>query len=221
MTLIPLDQRQESPAPSKISLTLETPKTGTLTEMDSDMQKIINDNSLDDRTKWTLYQQLLQRFNNLKEHDEGGNFEKRKDETWIQAFPIKYRGQARKIFDHLRKAQTRVRWSNEGIVSLDGHRIENSDITQLVYHSISPLKEEPTGWSKILPFIANSLPVTPPTTSNVVIASPTPIKKRLRNFNKISGSPKISKPSKPIKRLLTKNKTSVLKKKNSGWIAYN
>ena len=149
--------------------TVQTPGTET-SRLDKEMFQILNTPAEDERKKWSLYQQVLQRYLHLKkkkkkkksssdddddDDDENDDDEEEEEEekvaeiegenpdtTIIESVPMKFRNSATKIIKRLRKVGNVV-WDERGQVTIDGAIVEHANIVDLVNAAVRARKQEP------------------------------------------------------------------------------
>lgn len=172
MVLVPHDNIQRLTETAPAVQTVQT--TGTpLSRLDAEMSDILNSDSFaSERDKCTAYMQILQRYLQLVTHppppppETVGTTESRaplKSETAskdapiasrlndtiiIDSVPKKFRTKASLLLKNLhRNAPTRkLAWDRKGVVSINGVRIPNSNIVDLVNDAMRARKrEKPAG----------------------------------------------------------------------------
>lgn len=145
-------------------------ESGDITShLDDDMKAALN-SRLPDHEKWTLYQQVLQRYLHFKNQQRGpiqmsitedlpatpnnDNIEEKRyedvDDTTviIDTLPKTYRSKAKLLLQRL-MADKSVTWNKLGSVSINNVEIPNSNITDLIGDVLRPRKHSsPIGWQK-------------------------------------------------------------------------
>lgn len=146
--------------------------TLTLSNLDQEMNLILNSPTLPDREKWTKYNQVLQRYlhfvdesrkpvaMNITEREVPSSSEpelpdktaedvKAIDfmrEQTLAAIPKVYRNNAALLYDKLSFADS-VKWDRLGTVSINGRKITGSSITDLIADSVRNRRvSNPEGW---------------------------------------------------------------------------
>lgn len=126
---------------------VQTPGT-TLSRLDNEMSEILKSVTPEnEREKWKLYQQVLQRYQFFTEDSRHGNtvdsglpIEKNNaasdrtgDSTIIETVPKRYKKQAQQLLNYLQaKSNGTLTWDNNGLVSINGEKIRDSNIIDLV-----------------------------------------------------------------------------------------
>lgn len=143
----------------------------TISKLDDDMRTVINRKDIEDNEKWTLYNQILQKYLNIlknsrkplkiavideKEEDDMKNNARETEPTTddsfrdiLYAIPKKNVGKAMLLLRKLKESG--VTWNeSSGIVSFGGSTIMNSHITDLVNDLVKSRKSgvDPEGWEK-------------------------------------------------------------------------
>lgn len=113
---------------------ITAPADNILSSLETEMREIMANQLMDDKTKWSLYEELLRRTQTLNKKQ---NPPREENEQWLNLFPLKYRAEAKRIFEHLIKNDARVRWSNSGgLVTIDGNQLLNSHISELIFYTL-------------------------------------------------------------------------------------
>ena len=192
MVLIPHENIREilgrQQAPMK---TVQTPGT-TLTRLDSELSEILNSNVYaNEREKWIAYNQVLQRYLRLVEHEksltatmsqnktngeEEGEEEERVSEEMqaqsavladgiksrlndtliIDTVPKKFRAKAKLLLRNMHRNASpgKIVWDKNGVVSIDGAKIPNSNIVDLVNDAMRARKHvRPVGRGHFAKFL--------------------------------------------------------------------
>ena len=124
--------------------TTQTPGSH-LTRLNSEMSEILNSNEFDERTKWTKYQQTLQRYLTYLENLRNSvNVDESKiqQETLIavsidtitSSVPVMYRLKAELLMQYLKNAgiSSRITRNNKGVVSIDNRVLDGLFIVKKV-----------------------------------------------------------------------------------------
>lgn len=216
MVLIPHDNIHRLTEVSTGPPSVQT--TGTpLSRLDSELSEILYSHSYkSERDKWTAYQQVLQRYLHLVEHENNNTVPniptKRKMETFdtanknddialinevksrlndtliVDSVPKKFKSKAILLLRNLHRDAVgrKITWDRNGVVSIGGRRISNSNIVDLVNDAMRARKrEKPVGrahFAKLLQtiqmpreFIGNPELLQEPTPAS----SSTPTQRRL------------------------------------------
>lgn len=126
---------------------VQTPGT-ILSRLDNEMSEILRSvTPQNEREKWKLYQQVLQRYQFFTEDSRHGitdgngvPIEKNNeasdrtgDSTIIETVPKRYKKQAQQLLNYLQtKSSSTLTWDNNGVVSINGEKIRDSNIIDLV-----------------------------------------------------------------------------------------
>jgi hypothetical protein len=124
-----------------------------MTKLDSEMN-IIMKKKVSDREKWTMYNQVLQRYLQIAE-------EKRQpvklpissdtdylEETVISSVPPSYKSKVQEVYRILRHSSN-IKWNDSGLVSVNGVSINGSNIVDLLNDILRQRKDvNPTGWKE-------------------------------------------------------------------------
>ena len=140
--------------------------------LDEEMKTILDRKDLDDGTKVTLYNQVLQRYNGLvdkrvkepirmiavNESAEGPKARveeeaeedapiRRLEATVLDTFPKSLQAKARRLMEHLKR---NVAWSDRGELVHEGVPIAGSNAVDLVHDLLRKRKTDaPTGWRSL------------------------------------------------------------------------
>ena len=139
--------------------------------LDEEMKTILDRKDLDDGTKVTLYNQVLQRYNGLVDKrvkepirtisvNESTKGSKRRDEdeeedtpirkleaTVLDTVPKSLQVKARRLMEHLKR---NVAWSDRGELVHEGVPIAGSNAVDLVHDLLRKRKTDaPTGWRSL------------------------------------------------------------------------
>lgn len=152
----------------------ENVQPNTLSLLDQEMKDIINNNKISDYEKWTLYNQVLQRYLNIvnntrkpfslsvveeKINNNNTKFEDTKflgvsesnsqhdyDREILESVPKTYRNRASLLLQKL-KRDGPIKWDEHGVVYVNDNKIMNSNITDLLNDVVRPRKTgDPIGW---------------------------------------------------------------------------
>lgn len=164
---------------------LNTPiRNEPLNTLESDMDKVLHNPELEDRTKWTQYQQMLQRRQYF--HDqmrkpaeiqivENGNmadYSQNFKEDILRTLPKAFKTKGELLFKRLCDNEV-ITWDKNGSVSINGGVLPNSNIVDLVCDVVRCKKSgSPAGWKEFIgalrqinipqEFIGNPQRRTPP-----------------------------------------------------------
>ena len=133
------------------------PQTDTLGKkvqaLDDEMMTILDRKDLDDRTKVTLYNQVLQRYNVLsdkhaKEPTRAVGAPATTATSGIEAdvvdtVPKTMQGKARRLMEHLKRD---IAWTARGELIHEGVPVAGSNVVDLVNDLLRKRKTDPTGW---------------------------------------------------------------------------
>lgn len=114
------------------SKTVQTPGT-PLTRLDREMYDILHSDSLDDRDKWQIYRQILQKYLQKlpsKPEKKSLKIEGKKtfaltDEKIMESVPKKFKGKAKQLLDFARNLEN-VEWDETGAVKVHGATIKGN-----------------------------------------------------------------------------------------------
>lgn len=152
MVLVPQESLQFT---QTVQPTVQTPGD-PLTRLDNEMGNILTSNAKDDKEKWLKFQQLFSRFlqtmptkqrsqqpaeqNSLLDDDAADERQETirnglaiTDESIINSVPKLYRGIAENLIRDLKKVNgDKFRWDDTGTVYINGSRIRDSHIIDLI-----------------------------------------------------------------------------------------
>lgn len=131
-----------------------------LMDIESDMSKVLHDPELEDRAKWTQYQQMLQRSQFFQDQmrqpteipiiekpnkdDESRRFE----QEILGTLPKAYKTKGELLFKRLCHNEV-ITWDKNGKVSINGAVVEGSNIVDLVCDTVRLKKSGgAVGWKK-------------------------------------------------------------------------
>lgn len=149
-----------------------------LSSLDQQMRAILKSNK-NDNEKWKLYQQTLQRYlhftnrdrqpipmfnietydastnsvdsNNDNDTESTKQIRSYSKEDILTVLPKSYIKKGDNLLNNLVIHKDRIKWNDQGVVSIDGELISGSNIADMVGHLVRPLKRsEPVGMSKFL-----------------------------------------------------------------------
>lgn len=137
---------------------VQAPKPSS--NLDSEMESLLNDNNMDEKEKWMKYQQVLQRYLHFKEQDRQPlrlslesdipepPLKPELHQEIITAVPKLFRKKAELLINRLNTSNN-ITWNSVGEVSIKGERLVGSNITDLVSDMVRARKtSNPTGWQK-------------------------------------------------------------------------
>lgn len=125
-------------------------------DLDSEMKRMLDNSQLDDRDRWTQYQQMLQRYLRLKEQERQPlkvAVEESRDgvlstlsKEVVDSVPVAYRRKAKLLLQRLEDSDD-IKWDSRGEVTIRGEKITDSNITDLVGDVVRARKNtNPVGW---------------------------------------------------------------------------
>lgn len=138
------------------------------TSLDAEMQKIMNNKSMDDSEKWKIYKQALQRFLHIAEHNrqpisipivETGdsrrmftNVEGGPVEEIVETFSKTYRTNARNILRFMKRDGSLISWDSEYSVYVNGVKIKDSNLVDILNCIVKVRVRDykPPGWVEVL-----------------------------------------------------------------------
>lgn len=150
----------------------ESVQPNTLSLLDQEMKDVLNNSKLGDHEKWSLYNQILQRYLNIINNtrnplnlavvEEKLNNKKLEDKDILndcepqvsqdpdreilESVPKTFRDKATLLLQKLKRGD-HVKWDERGIVYIKGNKITNSNITDLLNDIVRPRKNgDPIGW---------------------------------------------------------------------------
>lgn len=140
----------------------------TASELDTEMFRLLNNKSLSDHDKWNQYQQVLQRFLHFSAEkrkplhlhlSDASDESKTKTSTHgslgveeiIDTFSKTYKQDARNLLKVLEKRNDLFDWDSDGIVYVNGEKVPNSNVTDILHDVIRARKSiQPTGWHQFM-----------------------------------------------------------------------
>lgn len=146
MVLMPQDAVIPGRTQLEQAKSVQTPGT-TLSRLDAEMADILGSvTSSNQREKWKLYQQVLQRYQFFADEERrpssttdftsdkpGKEPERTTDEAIMASVPGKYKKQAQQLLNYLQDpSNTRLTWDKSGVVHINGEPIKDSNIIDLV-----------------------------------------------------------------------------------------
>ena len=190
MILVPqvnVERLQNTFARDKIK-SVQTPGSVT-SRLDAEMNDILNSTTCkDEREKWSLYRQVLQRYLHFKEAETRGQEEKSKIkiQTSVEEFPQertededvyiidnvpeKYSKKAESLLRRLR-AGAGVVWNNVGAVTIDGVVVPRANIIDLINDAMRDRKRSmPVGHLQFAATLRNTI-----ITHNTIVSYPSRI----------------------------------------------
>ena len=125
---------------------LNTPtRDNNMLDLESDMHGVLHNPELEDRTKWTQYQQLMQRNQFFQDElrkpaeipiiEQPVSTSHRFEEEILGALPKVYKTKGELLFKRLCGSEV-VTWDKNGKVSINGAAIEESNIVDLVCDAV-------------------------------------------------------------------------------------
>lgn len=133
-------------------------ESSTSDSLDAEMNRILNDKRLDDREKWKLYQQVLQRFLHFAaQNREPINLPIVEPTNVIndivESFPQMYQRDARNLLRIMMRNKQLVRWDDDGTVYVNyDEKIPRSNIEDILHCIVRERKVDriPVGWNQVL-----------------------------------------------------------------------
>ena len=152
-------------------LQTSAPATHSLNDLDESMKSILAMGHLNDRDKWTLYNQQLQKYLfKLEETRKPVEIPLREEkslesqpidtkpvdtkpdirETVITLIPKKYRVKAGALYDFMTRSHV-LGWNERGVLSINGEFISGSNVTDLIGDMMRELKDsQPIGVTEFM-----------------------------------------------------------------------
>lgn len=137
---------------------LNTPvKDNTVDTIENDMTKILHAPELEDRTKWSQYQQLMQRCQFFQDQlrqpteipiMETADFTEKFEVEILRTLPKAFKTKGELLFKRLCASEV-ITWDRNGLVSINGVAIVGSNIVDLVCDVVRFKKSgSPVGWKE-------------------------------------------------------------------------
>jgi hypothetical protein len=137
-----------------------TAESSTSDSLDAEMNRILNDKRLDDREKWKLYQQVLQRYLHFAaQNREPINLPVVESPTHtvmddiVESFPQMYQRDARNLLRIMLRNKQLVRWDDAGTVYVNyDEKIPGSNIEDILHSIVRERKVDriPVGWQRVM-----------------------------------------------------------------------
>lgn len=129
--------------------------------LDNEMLKLLNNTTLSDREKWDQYQQVLQRFLhfasqkrkpiNIPVVDMNSKHNGIGMEEIVDTFSKTYKKDVRNLVKALEKKNEFVSWDEDGVITINGEKIPNSNIVDVLHDIIRARKStQPPGWKQLM-----------------------------------------------------------------------
>ena len=142
----------------------------SISNLDTEMTRILSDKRLADNDKWKLYQQVLQRHLHVSAvkrepinlpiiDTEMALAEDRMQRTSIalvdelvESFPKIYKSEARALLKAMANRDDLVSWDSDGFVYVNNKKIPNSNITDIMHSIVRARKIDPlpAGWHEVM-----------------------------------------------------------------------
>lgn len=127
-------------------LTHTSPSESLLPNLDAELSKILHDKTLDVHSKWRKYNKLLQHYlhflNETRQpvpvsvvpEPQEDSSERDLKETLLSSVPKSFARQAEGIYQILRHPKNKkyITWDANGVTSIAGRRVENSNVIDLI-----------------------------------------------------------------------------------------
>jgi len=143
------------------------PAFGQLSNLDQDMQNVLQSSTLPPDLKHKQYSQMMHRYQTLRDHEinrkfpvnvtqhEDGQSMVPADDI-IENLPKNFKNKGRLLLSHIKRTDN-IDVDDIGQVVIDGKTIQGSNITDLVYDFVKPGKRGaywgPTGWKEFGKFL--------------------------------------------------------------------
>lgn len=138
----------------------------TVSELDREMLRLLNDKTLSDTEKWNQYQQVLQRYLHfasqnrkplnlpvldLNESGQSISINAISDESIVETFTKTYKQDVRNFLKAIENKTDLIKWDKSGSVYIRGTQVPNSNIIDLIHDVIRARKStKPPGWEQLL-----------------------------------------------------------------------
>lgn len=137
----------------------------TVSELDREMMRLLNDKSLNDQDKWHQYQQVLQRYLYFSAEKrkpiqlpivdltDGRNVKSSglSIDDIVDTFPKTYKQDAKSLLKVLEKRKDLIDWDSDGILHIHGERVPNSNVIDVLHDVIRARKSiQPVGWHQFM-----------------------------------------------------------------------
>lgn len=142
----------------------------TVSELDREMFRLLNNKNISDHDKWDQYHQVLQRYLHytsqkrkpvqipiveLKDESEKPTMSDAQSsighEDIVDTFSKNYKKDVRNILKAIDGKKDLISWDNDGIVYIQGDKIPHSNIIDLLHDVIRVRKStQPPGWEQLM-----------------------------------------------------------------------
>lgn len=138
----------------------------TVSELDREMTRLLNNKSLGDQDKWEQYQQVLQRYLHfatqkrkpiqlpvveMDVNDDRQTNSVLGNEQIVETFTKNYKKDARNFLKFLDGKKDLISWDDDGVVYIHREKIPHSNIIDLLHDVIRVRKSiQPPGWEQLL-----------------------------------------------------------------------
>ena len=142
-----------------VGATSKIPSSTTSGGIDEEMNRILNDNSLDDREKWKMYQQVLQRFLHFADqkrepigvpivdtHPTGDM------DIIVESFPTTYQRDVRNLLRYILRNPNILRWDQMGTIYVNDQVVPGTHIEDILHCIVRDRKlaRQPNGWKEVM-----------------------------------------------------------------------
>lgn len=163
-----IQNAQPSSASSSSSATGVSKVVGgdTVSELDREMTRLLNNKNLGDQDKWEQYQQVLQRYLHfatqkrkpiqlpiveMDVEDVDRNNSVLGDDQIVETFTKNYKKDVVNFLRALNGKKDLIRWDDEGAVYIHGEKIPHSNIIDLLHDVIRVRKSiQHPGWEQLM-----------------------------------------------------------------------
>lgn len=155
-----------SPTSSPSSSSVGKVAGDTVSELDREMTRLLNNKSLGDQDKWEQYQQVLQRYLHfatqkrkpiqlpvveMDVNDDRQTNSVLGNEQIVETFTKNYKKDARNFLKFLDGKKDLISWDDDGVVYIHREKIPHSNIIDLLHDVIRVRKSiQPPGWEQLL-----------------------------------------------------------------------
>lgn len=133
------------------------PQQSTINKIDENMQRILNDDQLDDYDKEKLYTQNLGNYVNMRDKQnvtDSINESQQSIKQWsndtLSTIPKTMQTKAKALMKYMQMDQD-ISWDTKGQLVLKGQVIPKSNVIDLLHDSVRPRKtsKKPKGWKEL------------------------------------------------------------------------
>lgn len=132
----------------------------TVSQLDSEMLKLLNNKTLSDKDKWDQYQQVLQRFLHFATQNrkpvsipiiDTGDQNGVDIESIVNTFSKTYKHDAKNLLSAIVRRSDLISWDSNGAITIRGTYIPNSNIIDVIHDVVRMRKPvHPPGWSELM-----------------------------------------------------------------------